>query len=71
MIKAVVRGVELLLPKTCQRSNNIYVNHYMCNYLQINIFLHISIAWKVHSIKFPLKLILQLKFLKVFFQGSN
>ena len=41
----------MVLGKTYQGSNSIHVNQQICNLLEVNVFVHTYIAWKMYNIK--------------------
>jgi hypothetical protein len=43
--------MALLLAETCQRSSNIHVYQEVYIYLEMNLFLHILVAWKMYNVE--------------------
>jgi hypothetical protein len=43
--------VNMVLAKTYQGSSSIRVNQQICNLLEVNVFVHTYMAWKMYNIK--------------------
>ena len=41
----------MVLAKTYQGSSSIHANQQICNLLEVNVFVHTYIAWKMYNIK--------------------
>jgi len=41
----------MVLAKTYEVSNSIHANQQICNLLEVNVFVHMYIAWEMYNIK--------------------